>query len=135
MMTMTKPVLLFDGVCNLCNGIVQFVIKHDKKEHFLFASLQSEAGQQLLKQFALPTDDFNSFVYVKGDTYYTKSTAALFVVKRLSGLWQLLFAAMILPKPIRDKLYDLIAKNRYKLFRKRDTCMMPTPELKKRFLD
>ncbi|RBW68918.1 hypothetical protein DS031_14380 [Bacillus taeanensis] len=134
-MTMTKPVLLFDGVCNLCNGIVQFVIKHDKKEHFLFASLQSEAGQQLLKQFALPTDDFNSFVYVKGDTYYTKSTAALFVVKRLSGLWQLLFAAMILPKPIRDKLYDLIAKNRYKLFRKRDTCMMPTPELKKRFLD
>jgi predicted DCC family thiol-disulfide oxidoreductase YuxK len=132
---MEKPVLLFDGVCNLCNGIVQFIMKHDHKERFFFASLQSDAGQKLLKKFALPTNNFNSFLYVKGARFYTKSTAALYAAKDLGGLWQLLFAGMIFPTFLRDLLYDTIAKNRYKLFGKRDACMMPTPDLKKRFLE
>ncbi|MBN8789117.1 MAG: thiol-disulfide oxidoreductase DCC family protein [Terrimonas sp.] len=128
------PVILFDGVCNLCNNSVQFVIKKDRKKHFYFTSLQSNAGQQLLKQYHLSPDKFDSFVLIENNKAYTRSTAALRVVKRLSGTWPLLYIFIIVPPFIRNAIYDWVAKNRYKWFGKSDSCMMPTPELNARFL-
>ncbi|WP_273130347.1 thiol-disulfide oxidoreductase DCC family protein [Metabacillus sp. HB246100] len=127
-------ILLFDGICNLCNETVKFVIRYDKNEHFKFASLQSVEGQNLLKKHRLPTKDFNSFVMVKDNKVYTKSTAALMVCKTLGGAWSLLYLFIILPKPFRDAIYTYIAKHRYKWFGKKEECMIPTPEMKKRFL-
>ena len=127
-------VLLFDGVCNLCNSIVQFTIKQDPKGKFKFASLQSESGQALLKKFDLPTGDFGSFVFIDRDRYFVKSSAGLHVLKELGGLWKLLYVFIIVPAPIRDFLYNIIAKTRYKIFGRRETCMVPTPELRRRFL-
>ncbi|MBX3253249.1 MAG: thiol-disulfide oxidoreductase DCC family protein [Chitinophagaceae bacterium] len=129
------PVILFDGVCNLCNSSVQFVIRKDKKKVFHFTSLQSNAGIQLLKQYQLSPNRFDSFVLIENKKAYTRSTAALRVVKRLGGLWTLLYAFIIIPSFIRNALYDWVARNRYKWFGKSDNCMLPTPELKARFLD
>lgn len=128
-------VVLFDGVCNLCNNSVQFILKRDKKKKFLFGSLQGEAGQKLLKKFHLPTDNFHSFVLIEGEHVYTQSTAALRMAKHLKRGWQLLYGFIILPKFLRDGIYKWIATNRYKWFGKRDTCRIPTPEEKSRFLD
>lgn len=130
-----KPVILFDGVCNLCNGAVQFIIKRDKKKQFLFASLQSKAGTELLKTHELPLNDFNSFILVEGEKVYTRSTAALRVAKKLRGGWKLLYSLMIVPRFLRNFVYNIIAKNRYKWFGKRNECMVPTAELKERFLE
>ena len=130
-----KPVLLFDGVCNLCNGVVQFVIKRDPEAKLKFSSLQSNTGQQLLRKFQLPTTDFESFVLVEGDRYYKKSTAALQLFKKLGKGWQLLYMFIIIPAPIRDFFYSLVANNRYKVFGRTDECWIPTPELRARFLD
>ena len=127
--------ILFDGVCNLCNGAVQFVIKRDKKKYFSFASLQSGEGQKLSVQYGLPVNDFNSFILVENGKAYTRSTGALRVIKKLKGLWPLLYGFMIVPGFIRNAVYDWIARNRYKWFGKKDECMIPTPELKARFLD
>lgn len=134
MSTKESNILLFDGVCNLCNRIVQFTIKRDSKGKFRFASLQSESGQELLKKFNLPTEDFDSFVFIQGDKHYTKSSAGLRVLKELGRGWKLFYVLMIIPKPIRDFFYGLVAKSRYRMFGKRDTCMVPTPELNERFL-
>lgn len=130
-----KPIILFDGVCNLCNRSVQFVIKHDPKENFLFASLQSETGQKLLQQYQLPVNNFNSFVLIENQKIYTRSTAALKVAIKLNGLIKLMYAFIIVPKFIRDGIYKWISNNRYKWFGKREACMIPTPQLKARFLD
>ena len=130
-----KPVILFDGICNLCNRAVQFIIKRDKKKQFLFASLQGEAGKRLLKQFDLPHNILNSFVLVEGHKVYTRSTATLRVAKRLNGGWKLLYGLIITPRFLRDAVYNIISRNRYKWFGKRNECMIPTPELKNRFLD
>lgn len=130
-----QHILLFDGVCNLCNRIVKFTIKRDPKGKFKFASLQSASGKALLKQFNLPLNNFDSFVYITNNKYYRKSSAGLHVLKDLGGIWKLFYVFMIIPKPIRDFLYNLIAKTRYKIFGKRDTCMIPTPDIKKRFLE
>ncbi len=129
-----ERILLFDGVCNLCNGAVQFVIERDTRQAFKFASLQSEAGQSLLQRFQLPTEKFDSFVLVEGEKFYTESTAALRVTRQLPGAWSWLYAFIIVPKPIRDFVYRTIAKNRYRWFGIQESCMMPTPELKARFL-
>ena len=129
------PVILFDGVCNLCNGSVQFVIRHDRKKLFRFASLQSESGQQLLQQHQLPQTDFNSFVLIENGKVFTRSTAALKVAQKLSGPVKLLYGFIIVPKFIRDAVYNFISKNRYKWFGKKDSCMIPTPELRNRFLN
>lgn len=129
----SNPVLLFDGVCNLCNGAVQFVIKRDKKAVFRFAALQSAFGQKVLKENKLPQSHFDTFILIADNKIYTKSTAALKVAQALGGFWKLLHVLIIIPKPIRDFLYTLIAKNRYKLFGKKEACMIPTPELKSRF--
>ncbi|HET6993521.1 MAG TPA: thiol-disulfide oxidoreductase DCC family protein [Chitinophagaceae bacterium] len=130
-----KPVILFDGVCNLCNRAVQFIIKRDKKKQFLFASLQGKTGTELLRRFDLPADQFNSFVLIEKGKAYTRSTATLRVAKKLSGGWSFLYGLIIVPPFLRDPVYNLIAKRRYQWFGKRDECMIPTPELKERFLD
>lgn len=129
-----KPVILFDGVCNLCNGSVQFILKRDKEKKFLFASLQSEFGQKLLEQFDLPLNNFNSFILYQDGKMYTKSTGALKMFSQLKG-WKWTKAFMIVPKFIRDGVYNLVANNRYKWFGKKNECWIPTPELKRRFLD
>lgn len=129
------PVILFDGVCNLCNSAVQFVIKRDKKNIFKFASLQSSFGQSVLKKYQLPATNFNSFVLLQNQKVYTRSTAALMVVKQLSGLWPLLYSFITVPSFIRNGIYNLVAKNRYKWFGKKETCWLPSPELKIRFFD
>ena len=131
---MDQPVILFDGICNLCNSAVQFIIRHDKKNQFLFTSLQSEAGQKLLAQYNLPANMLNSFILIENDKAYNRSTAALRIAKKLNGIIPWLYGFIILPKSVRDGIYNWVAKNRYKWFGKKDECMIPTPELKARFL-
>ena len=131
----SNPIVLFDGVCNLCNSSVQFIIKRDKKKQFLFASLQGQTGQEVLEKFNLPANNFNSFILVEGDNVYTRSTAVLRMLKKLGGGWRLFYGFIIIPKFIRNAVYNWIAKNRYKWYGKRDECMIPTPELKERFLE
>ena len=130
-----QSIILFDGVCNLCNSAVQFIIKRDKKNCFSFASLQSAQGQQILSQYNLPSKDLNSFVLIENGKPYTRSTGALKVMKKLNGLWPLLYSLKIIPKFIRDRIYKWIARNRYKWFGKKNECMIPTPQLKARFLN
>ena len=130
----THPIILFDGICNLCNSSVQYVIKHDPGALFKFASLQSEQGQNLLKQFNLAANDLNSFVLIQDNKAYTRSTAALKVAKQLNGAIKLLYGFIIVPAFIRDAVYKLIARNRYKWFGRKDQCMVPTPEVKSKFL-
>lgn len=130
----TQPIILFDGVCNLCNNSVQQIIKRDPKGKFLFASLQSEVGQTLLKKFNRPTTDLATIVLVEGNRHYIKSTAALRIARHLKGLWPLLYGFIIIPGFIRHGLYNYVAKNRYHWYGKQDQCMMPNPKLKARFI-
>lgn len=131
----TKKVILFDGICNLCSSSIQFIIRHDKKDQFLFGSLQGAAGQAYLKKFNLPANEFNSFMLVEDEKLYTRSAAALRVLKHLGRGWQLLYGLMIVPPFIRDGIYNLLARNRYKWFGKKEACWLPTPALKAKFLD
>ncbi|HEY8387788.1 MAG TPA: DCC1-like thiol-disulfide oxidoreductase family protein [Parasegetibacter sp.] len=126
--------LLFDGVCNLCNGLVQFVIRNDKKGKFRFASLQSEYGQEVLKKFNLSSAEFDSFIYIRKNKAQIKSTASLYVLKDMGTLWPMLFIFIVIPRRLRDWIYSTIARNRYKLFGKKDECMLPRPEWRERFL-
>jgi predicted DCC family thiol-disulfide oxidoreductase YuxK len=135
MNAISHPVILFDGVCNLCNASVQYVIKHDKKRLFRFASLQSSFGEKVLTEHNLPHNTFNSFILIDSNKIYTRSTAALIVAKKLSGLIKLLYIFIIVPEFIRDIVYDIIARNRYKWFGKKEACWLPTPELKSLFYD
>jgi predicted DCC family thiol-disulfide oxidoreductase YuxK len=130
-----KPVILFDGVCNLCQGSVQFVLKHDTKQQFLYASLQSAIATELISAFQCTPSRTDSFVLIENGTMYTRSTAALRVCRRLNGGLPLLYSLMIIPAFIRDAVYDLVARNRYKWFGTSKECWLPTPELSARFLD
>lgn len=130
-----RPVLLFDGECNLCNGLVQWVIERDPEGTFRFAALQSDAGQALLEAHDLPTDDFDTFVVVDGDESYTRSDAAMRVLKGLGLPYSLGYSAVVVPRFVRDGAYDVVADHRYGWFGKRDACMVPTPERRERFLD
>ena len=130
-----KPILFFDGVCNLCNSSVQFIIRRDRNERFLFASLQSEKAKKTLPAKYRVEDDLKSLVLKDGDRLKTKSSAALTIARDLSGLWPLLYLLMIIPKALRDFVYDLIARNRYNWFGKKDACMIPTTDLKSRFVE
>lgn len=135
--TMNKKhnsIILFDGICNLCNATVTFIIKRDKKKELLFAALQSESGQLLLTKHQLPRKSLDTFVLIQNDISYTKSTAALRTFKALGGLWSLAYVFIIIPRPIRDYFYHIIAQNRYQWFGKRDSCMSPSKDLKTRFL-
>ena len=132
----TQPgTILFDGVCNMCNGLVQFIIKRDPQARFSFAALQSDAGRALLTQYGIPVTQTDTFVYICEKKCYIKSTAALKVLKDLGGAWKIIYILIIIPKPIRDFVYNLFAKSRYKLFGKRDSCMMPTANIRRRFLE
>jgi predicted DCC family thiol-disulfide oxidoreductase YuxK len=131
----SKYIVLFDGVCNLCNGSVQFILKRDRNRKFLFGSLQGKTGQEYLRKYHLPTDQFHSFMLIEANVLYTRSTAVLRVLKHLGRGWQLLYLFIYLPQFLRDGLYKLIATNRYKLFGKKDTCRVPTAEEKERFLE
>ena len=130
-----KPVVLFDGVCNYCNAMVNFLIRQDKKKKYLFATLQSNFGQQVLRQWNLPVDSFDSFLVLDKGNLYSKSTAALRLYNQLPWYWKWTQLFWIFPKFLRDAAYNIIAKNRYKWFGKKDECMIPSPELKERFLD
>jgi predicted DCC family thiol-disulfide oxidoreductase YuxK len=130
-----NSIILFDGICNLCNHSVKFVLKYDKKKVFYFASLQSNAGRRLLQEHNLSNTVFNSFVLIKDGKPYLKSTAALMVAKKLSGVIKIIYIFIIIPGFIRNAIYNVIAKNRYKWFGKQESCMMPTPDLQSRFLN
>jgi predicted DCC family thiol-disulfide oxidoreductase YuxK len=130
-----KPLILFDGVCNFCNAGVNFIIRQDKQKNFLFAPLQSEAGQKILHEYKLPVKDFESFVLIDDGKVYKKSAASLKVMSKLPWYWKGLQIFWIVPAFIRNAVYDFIAKNRYKWFGKKDTCMIPTPEVRSRFLN
>ncbi|MDT0677369.1 thiol-disulfide oxidoreductase DCC family protein [Autumnicola musiva] len=131
-----KKIVLFDGVCNLCDGAVTFIIKHDKKDIFRFASLQSEIGKHLMAERGMDPEIIDSVVLVDpGVAWYRKSTAALEISRDLKGGYSLLKHLLALPEGFRDLAYDLVAKNRYEWFGKKESCMIPTPELKSKFLD
>ena len=130
-----KKIILFDGVCNLCNGSVQFVIKRDKKDQFRYAALQSEVGQQLVQERQIDTSQVDSIILIEaGVAYYTKSDAALEIAQDLGGLWRLTAVFSWIPSSIRNAVYDFIARHRYKWFGKKESCMIPTPELQAKFL-
>ena len=129
-----QPLLFFDGVCNLCNSSVQFVIKNDKKQQFLFASLQSDAAKEILLQFGETNLNLDSIILITDDKIHSKSSAILKIFKLLGGLYTLAIIFYIIPRFIRDKVYDFVAKNRYKWYGKKDSCMIPTTEFKNRFL-
>ena len=128
------PILLFDGVCNLCNSSVQFIIKRDPQTRFRFAALQSDFGIAALQKFGIPPGQLNSVILVNGERVYQKSDAALEIVKNLSGLWPAIYVFKLIPRFLRDWLYDRVAGNRYRLFGTRAECLIPTPELKSRFI-
>lgn len=128
-----NSIVLFDGVCNFCNGAVNFIIRHDREGRFKFAPLQSEIGEGLKREYSIPGDT-DSLVLVENGKAYTHSTGALKIAKGLGGIWQFGHAFIIVPKTIRDWFYKTFAKNRYKWFGKKDVCMIPTPEIRERFL-
>lgn len=131
---MSHPVILFDGVCNLCNASVRFVVKRDKSEKYRFASLQSDHAKELLLENGVDPHSFDSIVLFEAGEIFTKSTAALKIAQNLSGFWPMLYVFMALPVFLRDPVYDFIARNRYKWFGKKEHCEVPAPELKERFL-
>ena len=130
-----KRVVLFDGVCNLCNWSVQFIIKRDPKGLFKFASLQSDFGKKLMEENGQNPDVLESIILVDGDNTYFRSRAALEIAKRLTGLWPLFYVFRIVPSGILDVFYNLIAKNRYRWFGRQDQCMIPTKDLSLRFIE
>lgn len=128
-------IVFFDGVCNLCEGSVKFIIKRDKYKKFKFVTFQSETGKKLLNYYNYINKDFDTIVLLKSEKIYTKSTAALLISKELNRFWNLLYIFIVLPKFIRDPVYLFIARNRYKWFGKKESCWVPNPEHKSRFLE
>ena len=133
-MPTNNPIILFDGVCNFCNTAINFVLKQDKKGIFRFAPLQSEVGQRLLQEYNLSTKEFDSFVLIDNGKVYKKSAASLRVMNKLPWYWKEAQLLRIIPTAFRDAIYDFIARNRYKWFGKKEQCMIPTPEMRNRFL-
>ena len=129
-----KKIILFDGVCNLCNGAITFIIQRDKKDVFRYAALQSDIGRKLAQENNIDLEKVDSIILIDNDKAYLKSTAALGISRHLRGGWPLLSIFLILPAFIRNWVYDFIARNRYKWFGKKEACMIPTPELKSKFL-
>lgn len=130
-----SSIILFDGECHFCSEVVQFTIRRDPREHFTFAPLQSDTGQKLLRYAGLPSDNLDTFVLIENGKAYIQSTAALRVVRRLHKLWPILYAFIVVPKPIRNSIYRWVARNRYRWFGRSSTCMMPSPEITHRFLE
>ena len=128
------PVLLFDGVCNLCNGAVRFIIKRDPHAHIRFAALQSDAAKDLLRSINADETQPDSMILIEDGRLHTRSTAALRIAKSLRFPWPMMHALVIVPRPLRDWMYDFIAARRYRWFGRRESCLLPTPELQSRFL-
>lgn len=129
-----QPIILFDGVCNFCNYWVNFAIRHDKKKRLLFTPLQGETAKQLLPLHHINPNALSSVILIDNGKAYTQSSAALRICKHLNGGWKLFYGLMIMPKFIRDFLYNIIARNRYRWFGKKEACMIPSPEIRERFL-
>ena len=129
-----SAIILFDGVCNFCNNSVNFIIERDKENHFKFAPLQSEIGQKLLDEHNINKTVTDSVVLIEDGKAYVRTTAALRIAKKLSGAWRLLYGFIIVPSFVRDVFYKLFARYRYKMFGKQEACMMPTPEIREKFL-
>lgn len=127
-------IVLFDGVCNFCNSSVNFLIERDRLDKFRFAALQSPAGQAMKERFNIG-DDVDSVILIEGDRAYTHSEAAIRMAKELGGIWSVFGVFGIVPAALRDPFYRLFAKHRYKLFGKKDACMMPTPEIRAKFIE
>ncbi len=135
-MELEKKIILFDGVCNLCNSSIQFVIERDKDDVYRFAALQSETAKKMVAQRNIDTSQVDSIILIEpGIAYYTKSSAALKIGKSFGGLWSLLGIFEWIPEKISNQVYDFIAKNRYKWYGKKENCMIPTSDLKAKFLD
>lgn len=128
------PIVLFDGVCGLCNRSVQLILRNDRRGRFRFAALQSDAGRALLEKFGLSPEALDSVVLVDGGTAWRKSRAALRIARRMDAPWPLLWPLAVVPRPLADFLYDRLAKHRYRIFGKLDACMIPPPEVRARFL-
>lgn len=129
-----KSIILFDGVCNLCNSSIDFILKRDKGNRFLVGSLQEEPGKTLLLRYHAKADYLDSLVLLENEKIFFKSTAALKIARNLSGLWPLFYGFILIPAFIRDPIYDWIGKNRYRWFGRRNTCRIPTQEEKSKFL-
>lgn len=130
-----SPVVLFDGECNLCSGVVRFLLKQDKKKILRFSAMQSDAGTKMLKQYGFPGDFLKTFVFVENNKAFTRSTAALKLFAVLPWYWKWIQLFWMVPRPLRDVVYEFISKHRYQWFGKKDHCMVPTPEIRNRFLD
>ena len=128
-------IIIFDGVCNFCNSAVNFIIKRDHKNVFVFSPMQSQSAQSLIKKHGITDVNFDTFILIKNDVCYFRTNAALEITKDLSGYWYLFNFFRIIPSSIRDYIYNLFAKNRYSIFGKADSCMIPTPETKNKFLE
>lgn len=130
----TYPILLFDGVCNLCNASVQWVLQHDSKAQFRFAALQSDFGQKLLREHGLDAQNFNTVVLADGPHLFLRSDAPLEIARKIGGGWAALYFFKIVPRPIRDAVYNFVARNRYRWFGQQEACLLPKPEWRDRFL-
>ncbi len=128
------PIVIFDGVCNFCDRSVRFLMNRDPGGRFRFASNQSEAGSALLRAHGIDPASVDSVYLVEGDRIWKKSAAALEITRRMPGLWKLLYGFVIVPRPIRDWVYDLIARNRYRMFGRSESCRLPTEAERSRFL-
>ena len=130
-----KQIIIFDGVCNLCTRSVKFIIKHDPAARFQFTAFQTKAGMKVLNQYGVKPKNVDTLLFIKGQRLFARSDAVLEIAKELEGPWKLLVVFKVLPKKIRDWLYALLAKNRYNIFGKQDHCLVPTDDIKARFLD
>lgn len=135
-MELNKKIVLFDGVCNLCNRSIQFIIKRDNKDEFRFATLQGKLGQRLVQERNIDIKKVDSILLIEpGLAYYTKSSAALKIGISFGGAWKILNVLNLIPSKLRDIVYDWVARNRYSWYGKKNACMIPTPEVKDKFLD
>jgi predicted DCC family thiol-disulfide oxidoreductase YuxK len=129
-----KSIILFDGVCNLCNSSIDFILKRDVKDNFRFAALQEKEGQEVLSKFNVSSNYLDSLVLIEGDKLYFRSTAAIRIAKNLNGIWPMVYFLILIPAPLRDYLYNWVGKNRYQWFGKKTTCRIPTELEKEKFL-
>ena len=129
-----EKLVLFDGVCNLCNALVQFVIRHDRAAKFRFATIQSEIGREIFQSHGLDPADLQTFVFISDGKMHVRSDAAIEVVSRFGGAWRFFTVFRLVPRVARDWIYSMVARNRYRWFGRKDVCMIPTPEIKERFL-
>jgi predicted DCC family thiol-disulfide oxidoreductase YuxK len=133
-MALPDHIVLFDGVCNLCNGVVQFILRRDHRGRIHFASLQSAFGQAFLKKEGLPSDAFNSFIYIHRGKPFDRSSGFLQLMRDLGGVYRLFTVCLIVPKTLRDGVYNWVASNRYGMFGKRESCYLPEPKWQSRFI-